>query len=177
MEPEIIGDLRYEETHNPSTVKAGELLRVRFPQLPKDMCLIPNSVNLAFEFKVTGTKATCVNNLAKALVKKFVVKYGGKPLYKNIDENTYSLFRDLWQSNEERQRKRANRIMTESMRKKISGDDTYQTSTAVEGLYKFFGSTLEYNLVKFLKTVDCLLCVPFEKNLNSKYVLRLTRKF
>ena len=71
MEAEITGDRKnYEVTIIfPSTVKAGELLTVRLPQLRKDMCLIPNSVNVAFEFKVTGKKATCVNNLAKASVK------------------------------------------------------------------------------------------------------------
>ena len=71
-EAEIIGDRKnYEVTLFPSTVKAGELLKVRLLQLRKDVCLVPNSVNIAFEFKVTGTKATCVNNLAKALVKVF----------------------------------------------------------------------------------------------------------
>ena len=58
-EAEIIGDRKnYEVTLFPSTVKAGELLTVRLPQLRKDVCLVPSSVNIAFEFKVTGTKAT-----------------------------------------------------------------------------------------------------------------------
>ena len=125
-EAEITGDRKnYEITLFPSTVKAGELLTVRLPQLRKDVCVIPNSVNVAFEFEVTGTKATCVKNLAKALVKSFVVKYGNKDLYNNTNESTFSIFRDLWQSSEKRQRQRANGIMTESMRKKISGDDSY----------------------------------------------------
>lgn len=126
LEAEITGTRKnYEITKFPSTVKAGELLTIRLPQLSKDVCLIPNSVNVAFKFEVSGTKATCVNNLAKALVKGFSVNYGNKDLYNNTNENTFSLFRILWQSNEERQRKRASGIMTESMRKKISGDDTY----------------------------------------------------
>lgn len=130
LEAEITGTRKnYEITIFPSTVKAGELLSIRLPQLRKDVCLIPNSVNVAFEFKVKGTKATCVNNLSKALVKGFSVKYGNKPIYDNSNGNTYSLFRDLWQTTDERQRKRASGIMTETMRKKISGDDTYQAST------------------------------------------------
>ena len=151
-EAEIIGDQKnYEVTLFPSTVKAGELLTVRLPQLRKDVCLVPNSVNIAFEFKVTGSKATCVNNLAKVLVKGFSVKYGNKDLYNNTDESTFLLFRDLWKSNDERLRLRANGIMTESMRKKISGDDTYQTSSANEGLFKIFGSTIRIQLRQILE--------------------------
>ena len=101
LEAEITGDRKnYEVTIFLSTVKAGELLTVRLRQLRKDVCLIPNSVSVAFQFKVTGTKTTCVNNLAKALVKGFSVKYGNKDLYNNTNENTFSLFRDLWQGNE-----------------------------------------------------------------------------
>ena len=115
-EAEITGTRKnYEITIVPSTVKSGELLTVRLPQLRKDVCLIPDSVNVAFEFKVTGTKATCVNNLARALVKGFSVKYGNKDIYNNNNESTYSLFKDLWQTNDERQRRRQSGIMTEFM--------------------------------------------------------------
>ena len=164
-EAEIIGDRKnYEVTLLPSTVKAGELLTVRLPQLRKDVCVIPNSVNTAFEFKVTGTKATCVNNLAKALVKGFSVKYGNKDLYNNTNESTFSLFRDLWQSNDERQRQRANGIMTESMRKKISGDETYQMSMASEGLFKIFGNIIRIQLGQILKNCGlCALCAVREE--------------
>ena len=158
-EAEITGDRKnYEITLFPSTVKAGEVLEVQLPQLCKDVCLIPNSVNVAFKFKVTGTKATCVNNLAKALVKSFVVKYGGKNLYDNTDESIFSIFRDLWQSGEERQRQRANEIITGSMRKKISGDDSYQPTQTNEGLYKIFGSTIRIQLGQILK--NCGLLAP-----------------
>ena len=64
----------HQITIYPSTVKSGELPTARLPQIRKDACLIPDSVNIAFEFKVTRTKAKCVNNLAKALVKGFSVK-------------------------------------------------------------------------------------------------------
>ena len=112
---------------------------------------MPNSVNVAFEFKVTGTKATCVNNLANPLVKSFVVKYGGKNLYNNTAESIFSIFKDLWQSSEEWQQQRANGIMTESMRKKISGDDSYQPTPTNKGLYKIFGSTIRIQLGQILK--------------------------
>ena len=152
-------------------MKAGELLKVRLPQLRKDVCLVPNSVNIAFEFKVTGTKAICVNNLAKALVKGFSVKYGKKDLYNNTNESTYSLFRDLWQSNDERQRLRANGIMTESMRKKISGDDFYQTSSANEGLFKIFGSIIRIQLGQILE--NCGLFAPCAVREEFEFEMRL----
>ena len=171
-EAEIIGDRKnYEVTLFPSTMKAGELLTVRLPQLRKDVCLVPNSVNIAFEFKVTGTKAICMNNLPKALVKGFSVKCGNKDLYNNTDESTFSLFRDLWKSNDERQRLRANRIMTESMRKKISGDDTYQTSWANEGLFKIFGSTIRIQLGQIPE--NCGLFAPCAVREEFEFEMRL----
>ena len=172
MEAEITGDRKnYEVTIFLSTVKAGERLTVRLRQLRKDVCLIPNSVSVAFQFKVTGTKATCVNNLAKALVKGFSVKYGNKDLYNNTNENTFSLFRDLWQGNEERQRKRASGIMTESMRKKISGDDTFQSSTAVERLHKIFGNTIRIQLGQILE--NCGLFAPCAIREEFEFEMRL----
>ena len=171
-EAEIIGDRKnYEITLFPSTVKAGELLTVRLPQLRKDVCLVPNSVNVAFEFKVTGTKATYVNNLAKALVKSFVVKYGNKDLYNNTNESTFPIFRDLWQSSDERQGQRANEIMTESMRKNISGDDFYQATLANEGLYKIFGSTIRIQLSQILK--NCGLFAPCAVREEFEFEMRL----
>ena len=172
LEAEITGDRKnYEVTIFPSTVKAGELLTVRLPQLRKDVCLIPNSVNVAFEFKVTGTKTTCVNNLAKALVKGFSVKYGNKDLYSNTNENTFSLFKDLWQTSDERQRKRASGIMTEWMRNKISGDDTYQTSTAVDGLHKISGSIIRIQLGQILE--NCGLFAPCAVREEFEFEMRL----
>ena len=171
-EAEIVGDRKnYEVTLFPSTVEAGELLTVRLPQLRKDACLVPDSVNIAFEFKVTGTKATCVNNLAKAPVKGFVVKYGNKDLYNNTDESTFSLFRDLWQSNDERQRQRANGIMTESMRKKISRDETYQTSSVNDGLFKIFGNTIRIQLGQILQ--NCGLFPPCAVREEFEFEMRL----
>ena len=172
VEAEITGERKnYEITIFPSTVKSEELLTVRLPPLRKDVCLITNSVNIAFDFKVAGTKATCVNNLSKALVKRFSVKCGNKKIYENTEENTYSLFRDLWQTSDERQRKRANGIMTETMRKKISGDDTYQTSTSVDGLHKIFGNTIRIQLGQILE--NCGLFAPCAVREEFEFEIRL----
>ena len=130
-----------EITIFPSTVKAGERLTVRIPPLRNDVCVVPESLNVVFNFKVTGTKARCVNNLFKALVKKFCIKYGGKELYENTDESTFALFRDSWQTDDERQRQRVSGTMPEVMRKKISNNDTYVANATVDGLHKIFGNT------------------------------------
>ena len=171
-EAEITGERKnYEITLYPSTVKAGELLTVRLPHLRNDFCAVPSSVNVAFNFKVDGTKATCVNNLSKALVKKFSVKYGNKEIYENTNENTYSLFRDLWQTNEERQRKRSSGIMTELIRKKFSEDNTYVNNAAVEGLYKIFCSTIRIQLGQILD--NCGLFAPCALREEFEFEMRL----
>lgn len=160
-EAEITGERKnFETTIFPSTVKAGETVPIRLPQLRSDMCLVPNSVNVAFDFKVTGTKSVCVNNLSKALVK------GGKDIYDNKDESTFSVFKDLWLTKDERLERRGSGIMTESMRKKISGDDSYISSLTTDGLYAIFGSTCTFKLGQVLENrglfIPCALRDEFQ---------------
>ena len=50
--------------------------------------------------------------------------------------------------------------MTESMRKKISGDDSYQPTQTNEGLYKIFGSTIRIQLGQILKNCSFVCSVP-----------------
>ena len=143
-----------EITIFPSTVKAGERLTVRIPPLRNDVYVVPESLNVVFNFKVTGTKATCVNNLSKALVKKFCIKYGRKHV------------RDLWQTDDERQRQRVSGTMREVMRKKISNNDTYVANATVDGLHKIFGNTFHIQLGQILDNCDlfapCALLEEFE---------------
>lgn len=171
-EASITGERKnYEITLYPSTVKAGELLTVRLPPLRNDVCVVPSSVMIAFHFKVNGTKATCVNNLSKAVVKKFSVKYGGKELYENTDEDTFTLYRDLWQTNDERQRQRASGIMPDVLRKKISNDDTYVANATVEGLHKIFGNTVRIQLGQILE--NCGLFAPCALREEFEFEIRL----
>ena len=171
-EASVTGERKnYETDIFPSTVKAGQTFSVRIPPLRTDVCVIPKSLNVVFNFKVTGTKATCVNNLSRALVKKFVIKYGGKELYENIDESTYTLFRDLWMTSDERQRQRSSGIMPEVMRKKISNNDTYEANAAVDGLHKIFGNTFHIQLGQILE--NCGLFAPCALREELEFEMRL----
>ena len=171
-EASITGERKnYEVGVFPSTVKAGQTFSVRIPPLRNDVCVVPKSLNVVFNFKVKGTKATCVNNLSKALIKKFWVKYGGKELYENTDESTYALFRDLWMTSDERQRQRSSGVMPEVMRKKISNNDTYAANATVDGLHKIFGNTFHIQLGQILE--NCGLFAPCALREEFEFELRL----
>ena len=62
--------------------------------------------------------------------------------------------------------------MTESMRKKISGDETYQTSPANEGLFKIFGNTIRSNCGLF---EPCAVREEFEMRLAANDEILIPR--
>ena len=57
------------------------------------------------------------------------------------------------------------------MRKKISGDDTYTTSTSVEGLHKIFGNTIRIQLGQILE--NCGLFAPYALRDEFEFEMRL----
>ena len=61
--------------------------------------------------------------------------------------------------------------MTKSMRKKISGDDTYQSFTAVEGLHKIFGNTIRIQLGQVVE--NCGLFAPCAVREEFEFEMRL----
>ena len=60
-------------THNPSEIDKNQLLLVRFPNLGSDDVIVPGTVNLSFNIKLSATadpKRTLVSNIGRAIVKK-----------------------------------------------------------------------------------------------------------
>lgn len=63
-------------THNPTTIELNQLLTVRFSNLSNDDVVVPGTPRFSFNIKLTSKNgdATVVNNLLKAIVKKYLVK-------------------------------------------------------------------------------------------------------
>ena len=64
------------KTNNPSTIRPGELLTIRFPDLKENQVIIPGTTKLTFNITLAGTDAnrTLVKNLGRNIIRKLVVK-------------------------------------------------------------------------------------------------------
>ena len=75
------------KTNNPSTIRPGELLTVRFPDLKENQVIIPSTTKLTFNITLAGTDVsrTLVGNLGRNIIRKLVVKLEGNEII-SIDD-------------------------------------------------------------------------------------------
>ena len=93
---------RHVITFNPNKTMSGEEIYIDIPKLKPDTCLVPDSLNLQFDFKNANTKSWFLNNLSKLLCERLVIKFAGEVVYDNRGESVLSVYRDLWKSSSER---------------------------------------------------------------------------
>ena len=64
------------KTNNPSTIRPGELLTIRFPDLKENQVIIPCTTKLTFNISLVGTDVnrTLVDNLGRNIIRKLIVK-------------------------------------------------------------------------------------------------------
>ena len=85
-------------TFNPNRASPGEEIYIDKPKLKPDTCLVPDSLNLQFDFKNANAKSWFLNNLSKLLCERFVVKFAGEVVYDNTGESVLSVYKDLWKT-------------------------------------------------------------------------------
>ena len=92
------------KTNNPSTVRPGELLTVRFPDLKENQVIIPSTTKLTFNITLAGTEVnrTLVENLGRNIIRKLVVKLEGNDIISNDDYDILYSFYDCWKTATER---------------------------------------------------------------------------
>ena len=75
------------KTNNPSTIGAGELLTVRFPDLKENQVIILGTTKLTFNITLVGTdpNRTLLKNLGRNIIRKLVVKLEGNEII-SIDD-------------------------------------------------------------------------------------------
>ena len=110
-------------TFNPNKAKPGEEICIDLPKLNSDLCLVPDSIYLCFDFKNENTKYWFKNNLSKLLQKKLVIKMSGRIIYENTGESIYRAYRDLWLKDSVRSNMIEEGIGSLAVRTKISKDD------------------------------------------------------
>ena len=69
---------RHVITFNPNKANPGEVIYIDTPKLKPDVCLVPGSLNLMFDFKNANVKSWFHNNLSKLLTKELTLKMAGE---------------------------------------------------------------------------------------------------
>ena len=146
----VLGAMKAERTvkritFNKTEAKPGETLFVHVPKLAVNEVIVPGSLALVFDInlKVTGAHANnyLVQNVSRALVDKFVVKFAGSTVQDTHGYDIYKIFEDLFIPLHERanmlpegiQSLDLCRIRSGAGDKKTSGVDEENTLNAVYG--------------------------------------------
>ena len=126
---EIKGNrVRQVVTLNPNKINPEEDLYVDIPKLNPNLCLVPDSLRLVFDFKNNNTKSWFMNNLLKLLKKRLVIKFAGEIVYDNTGESLLEIYILIWKPEYERSYMIEYGIGNENIRKLISKDDSAATS-------------------------------------------------
>ena len=125
----IKGDrTRHVVTVNPNKASPGEKLYINIPKLKPDSCLVPGSMHLLFDLKISNTKTHFLNNLSRLLQKRLQIRLAGETAYDNNGESLYGVPKDLYKSNSQRANMIEYGIASENLTKFISKDDSGATS-------------------------------------------------
>ena len=92
------------KTNNPSTIRPGELLTVRFPDLKENQVIIPSTTKLTFNISLAGTDVnrTLVVNLGRNFIRKLVVKLESNEIISIDNYDILYSYYDCWKCKTER---------------------------------------------------------------------------
>ena len=92
------------KTNNPYTIRSGELLTVRFPDLKENQVIIPSTTKLTFNISLVGTDVnrSLVGNLGRNTIRKLVGKLEGSEIFSTDDYDVLYSYYDCWKCKTER---------------------------------------------------------------------------
>ena len=153
----VLGAMRAKRTvkritFNRTEANPGETLYVSVPKLAEKEVIAAGSLALVFDInlKVTGAHANnyLVQNVSRALVDKFSVKFAGTPVQVTDGYDIYKIFEDLFLSMDERANMLPEGIQSDDLNKVRSGAGDKKT-TGVDkenALNAVYGSKYRINL-------------------------------
>ena len=152
----VLGAMKAERTVKRITFKAtsanpGENLYVSVPKLANDEVIVPGSLALVFDInlKVTGAHANnhLVQNVSRALVNKFIVKFSSTIVQETRSYGIYTTFEDLFLSKDERENMLCEGIQDTDLNKLRSNAGDKDTSNAGRNtLNAVYGTKYRINL-------------------------------
>ena len=94
-------------TFDRTEANPGHTLYVSVPKLNEDEVIVPGSLSLLFNIDLTGGHVNnyLVQNVSRALVDRFVVKFAGTTVQDTNGYDIYKIFEDLFFSADEREEK------------------------------------------------------------------------
>ena len=130
-------------TFNPTEANPGNNLYVSVPKLNEEEVIVPGTLALLFNIDLTGGHANnyLVQNVSRALIDRFVVKYAGTTVQDTNGYGIYEIFKDLFLSTNEREEKILEGIQQTNLNKIRSGAGDKPTSgvdaeNELETIYK-----------------------------------------
>ena len=167
---------RHVITFNPNKANPGEVIYIDTPKLRPDICLVPDSLNLMFDFKNANDKSWFHNNLGKLLTKELTVKMAGEVVFSNTGESIMEVYKDLWKTSKERDNMVEYGIANENLRKLIPKDDTGASSGDDDKvsdalMFAVHGTKQRIRLGKILE--DHGLYAPYSMINNFQYSITL----
>ena len=152
----VLGAMKAERTvkritFNPTSANPGETLYVSVPKLAVNEVIVPGSLALVFDInlKVTGAHANnyLVQNVSRALVDKFIVKFAATTVQETHGYDIYKLFEDLFLSKDERENMLREGIQDTALNKLRSDAGDKDTSNAGKNtLNAVYGAKYRINL-------------------------------
>ncbi|XP_078380161.1 uncharacterized protein LOC144663101 [Oculina patagonica] len=127
-----------------------ETLYVSVPKLNENEVIVPGSLALRFNIDLSGGHANnfLVDNVSRALVDKFVVKYEGTVVQDTVGYDIYKIFEDFFLSQEERDDRVPEGIQSEDLNKIRSNAGDKKTSgvDAEKKLNELYGNKYRIRL-------------------------------
>ena len=153
----VLGAMKAERTvkritFNPTSANPGETLYVHVPKLAVHEVIVPGSLALVFDInlKVTGAHANnyLVQNVSRALVDKFKVKFAASTVQDTDSYDIYKIFEDLFLSKDKRANMLREGIQSDDLNKIRSGAGDKRTSGVDEenALNAVYGTKYRINL-------------------------------
>ena len=97
------------------------------PPLGPNQVIVPDTMNLMFQFKNSNTKSHFKNNLGMLLCEGLKVRVGGEIVYDNTGESLFEIYKDLCKPEQKRESMLENRIANQNVRKMLSKDESALT--------------------------------------------------
>ena len=153
----VLGAMKAERTvklitFEPTSAKPEDTLYVSVPKLADNEVIVPGSLALVFniDLKVPGAHANnyLVQNVSRALVDRFTVKFAGSAVQDTYGYDIYKIFEDLFLPSKRRANMLPEGIQSEDLCKIRSGAGDKKTSGVDEekGLNDIYGNEYRINL-------------------------------
>ena len=150
---------------------------IDIPKLKTDSCLIPGHLHLLFNFKVSNTKSTFMNNLAAILQRRFQTRLVGEIVCNNTSESKITCNKDFSRSKLQCSEMIEYGVTNSNLQKLISSDDQGATSGNSQKvsdalMYLIYSNKKKICSDKIIK--DHGLYAPFMMNNNFRHIITLT---